>query len=169
MNVKKLLTSLAAVVFAVVVVVWLVLGGTDHIEDTNGPDDFSLQTITEQQIIDQSIGSVGGPKISKGLLTGSTVEFSAEKFTGVYEILYDNFIGKSDFQLDLTNYVIEGGNFALVVVHDDQIVATLEPDLFVTYRLEDITGYVSLRIVGESAAFSFCMTEMEYDFHSHAE
>lgn len=166
---KKTLITIGVVVLVVVAGAWLLLGGTDHIEDTNGPDNFSLQTITDRQIIDRSIGAIGGPEISRSILTGDTVKFSAEKFTGVYEIFYDNFIGKSDFWVNLTAYEIYGGNFQLVVVHNDEIVAVLEPGLFVEYRLEDITGYVSLRIVGESASFSFCMTEMEYDYHAHAE
>ena len=166
---KKTLTMIGAIIFVVVVGAWIILGGTDHIEDTNGSENFSLQTIANQDIVDMSTGSIGGPTISRSMLTGDTVEFSAEKFTGVYEILYDNFIGKSDFEVDLTAYEIYGGNFKLVVVHNDEIVAVLEPGLFVNYRLEDITGYVSLRIAGESASFSFSMTELEYDYHSHAE
>ena len=166
---KQILTMVGALVFVVVVGVWILFGGTDHIEDTNGPEDFSLHTITDQNIIDRSIGSIGGPSISRGLLTGDTVEFSAEKFTGVYEILYDNYIAPSDFEINLTNYHIHGGNFKLVVVHNDEVAAVLEPGLFVDYRLEDITGDISLRIAGESASFTFSMSEYEYDRHSHAE
>ena len=166
---KNILTAVGALVFVVVVGAWLLFGGTDHIADTNGPDDFSLQTITDQNIIDRSTGSIGGPSISGSLLTGDTVEFSAEKFTGVYEILYDNYIAPSDFEVNLTNYHIHGGNFKLAVVHNEKIVAVLEPGLFVDYRLEDITGYISLRIAGESASFTFSMSEYEYDRHAHAE
>ena len=166
---NNILIWVCALVLAATAGIWLFLSGTDHIEDTNGAEDFSLQTITDQQIIDQSIGSVGGPTISREFLSGNAVNFSAEKFTGVYEILYDNFIGKSDFELNLIDYEILGGNFQLVVVHDGKIVATLEPDMFVTYRLEDITGYISLRIVGESAAFRFSMSENDYDYHSHTD
>lgn len=166
---KKVLTIIGALAFVLVAGIWILLGGTDHIEDTNGPQDFSLQTITDRNIIDRSTGSIGGPHISRSILTGSTVEFSAEKFTGVYEILYDNYIGPSDFEVNLTAYEIYGGNFKLVVVHNDEIVAVLEPDLFVNYRLEDITGYISLRIAGESASFRFDMTEYEYNRHSHSE
>lgn len=166
---KKLLVIVAAVVLVVVAGVWFILGGTEHIEDTNGADDFSLQEITDQQIIDMSIGCVGGPKISRDILSGDAVTFSSDKFTGVYEVLYDNFIGKSDFEVDLAAFVVDGGNFKMVVVHNDKIVATLEPDIFVNYRLEDVTGTVSLRIVGESASFSFSMGELEYNEHSHAE
>lgn len=166
---KKGFSVICAVVLVAVAAVWFIKDGTTHIEDTNGPDDFSVQTITDQQIIDCSVGSIGGPVISRGILTGDAVEFSAEKFTGVYEILYDNYIGKSDFDLSLLNYEIRGGNFKLVVVHEDKIVAELEPDMFVDYRLEDINGYISLRIVGESASFSFAMAEIDYDMHSHTD
>lgn len=166
---KKIFAIICAVVLAAVAALWFIKDGTTHIEDTNGPEDFSIQTITDQQIIDRSVGSIGGPTISRGILTGDAVEFSAEKFTGVYEILYDNFIGKSDFDLSLLNYEIRGGNFKLVVVHEDKIVAELEPDMFVEYRLEDISGYISLRIVGESASFKFAMTEFDYDMHNHVE
>lgn len=166
---KKVLTIVGAIVFAVVVGAWFIFGGIDHIEDTNGADNFALQEITDENIINEDIGSIGGPKISRSMLTGATVEFSAEKFTGVYEILYDNYVLPSDFYLDLTAYEIYGGNFKLVVVHNDEIVAVLEPDLFVDYLLEDVTGTVSLKIAGESASFSFSMSQMDYDSHSHVE
>ena len=168
-NLKKILIMAVALVLIVTAVAWLILGGTDHIEDTNGPEDFSLQTITDQQIIDRSIGAKGGPNISRSLLLNDAIEFSSKKFTGVHEVLYDNFIAPSDFEVNLSSYTINGGNFKMVVVHNDEIVAVLEPDLFVDYRLEDITGYISLRIVGESASFNFSISEFEYDLHSHEE
>ena len=166
---KKKLTLVGVILFVVFVGGWILLTGPEHIEDTNGAENFTLQTITDQQIIDRSTGSVGGPQISRSTFIGDGVEFSAEKFTGVYEILYDNYILPSDFEVNLTSYEISGGNFKIVVVHEDSIVATLEPGTFVDYRLEDITGYISLRIVGESASFSFHMSSFDYDRHSHAE
>ena len=165
---KKLATILAIAVL-VVVGFWLFRNDLSHIEDTNGAEDVSLQTITESNIVNMDMGSLGGPNISRSTLTGSTVSFSAKKFTGVYEVLYDNFILPSDFVLDLTAYEISGGNFRMVVVHNDKIVATLEPGLMVEYRLEDVTGTVALRIAGESAAFHFDMTQFDYDMHSHVE
>lgn len=164
---KKLFGWIFAIVMVVVGVVVLTNSDLEHIEDTNGPDDYSLTTITDENIRNMDTGSLGGPMISRGLLMGNTVEFSAEKFTGVYEILHDNFVFPSDFLLSLSSFTVEGGNFKMVVVHEDEIVAVLEPGLLVDYVLEDIEGYVSLRIVGESAAFHFSMTEYDYDMHSH--
>lgn len=166
---KKTLTAIAAVVFVAVVGAWIIFSGTGHIEDTNGADNYALQTITDENIINMDTGSIGGPMITRGIPSGDTVEFSSDKYTGASEILYDSFIGASDFEVSLSSFEVYGGNFKLVVVHNDEIVATLEPGTFVNYRLEDITGYVSLRIAGESASFRFCMTEFDYDAHSHAE
>ena len=64
---------------------------------------------------------------------------------------------------------IQEGNFEMVVVYDDKIVARLESDMFVDYCLENVKGTMSLRIAGESASFSFYMTEHEFDSHSHAD
>ena len=165
---KKFATILAIAVL-VIAGFWLFRGNISHIEDTNGAEDVSLQTITESNIVKMDTGSIGGPNISKSALTGDTVSFSSKKFTGVYEILYDNFLLPSDFVLNLTAYQITGGNFQLVVVHNEEVVATLEPGLFVEYRLEDVTGTVSLRIAGESAAFHFDMSQFDYDMHAHVE
>ena len=115
------------------------------------------------------MGTKGSITMSKKHLTNDAIEFSAKKYTGVYEVLYDEFIAPSDFEVNLTSFTVNEGNFKMVVVHEDQIIAVLEPDQLVNYRMEDITGYVSLRIVDESASFSFSMTEFEYDLHSHVD
>jgi hypothetical protein len=160
--------AIAIAVLVIAVCVWSFLTNPlEHIEDTNGPDNFALTTITDENIINLDTGALGGPNKSKGLITGDAIEFSADKFTGVTEILYDNYWGPSDFVLDMTNYEIHGGNFRMVVVRDGKIVAELEPGMFVEYRLEDVTGTVSLRIAGESAAFKFYINQTDYDMHSH--
>lgn len=164
---KRILVWVGAALLMVVWVAMMLLNPTKHIEDTNGPDDVSLQTITQDQIIHRSIGSVGGPAISTSTLAGDAVTISAKKFTGVYEILYDNYWLPSDFEVDLISFEVYGGNFQLVVVHEEEIVAVLEPGTFVHYRMDDIKGYVSLRLVGESAAFKITMSGYDYDMHTH--
>ncbi len=166
-NLPMPLAILIAVVVTGVCLWGFLTSDLEHIEDTNGADNYALTTITDENIINMDMGSLGGPKKSTSVLTGDAIEFSGDKFTGVAEILYDNFIGTSDFDLSLTNFEITGGNFRMVIVHDDKIVAELTPDMFVDYRLEDVTGTVSLRIAGESASFKFYISELDYDFHSH--
>lgn len=167
-DLKKILWGIFAVVIAVVVIVSIMTNNLEHIEDTNGAKDYSLTTITDENIINMDMGSIGGPNIRKSSIS-SDVEFSADKFTGVAEIFYDSFIAPSDFVIDLTAFSVTEGNFKMAVVHNGKIVATIEPDTFVNYRLDDVTGDIYLRIAGESAAFSFSMLKSDYDFHSHAE
>ena len=154
-----------AIVLVVVAVIWFLNDDLQHIADTNGPDDDSLTTITDQQIVDQSIGALN-VKTQTGFISGM-VTVSSDKFTGVYEILYDNYIGASDFYLQLYEFTVTSGNFKMCVVHDGKIVATLEPGGFVEYLLEDISGTVSLVIAGESAEFSFKMAESDYESFAH--
>ena len=85
------------------------------------------------------------------------VTFSSDKFTGVAEIMLTNFVLPSDFDLQVAGFHINSGNFRLVVVHNDEIVADLEPDLFASCYLEDVTGTVSVVIAGESADFAFSL------------
>lgn len=162
---KKALWGVFAVVLVAVAVIWFMGSGLEHIEDVNGADDTSLTTITDQQIIDQSIGALN-VGTQTGFINGM-VEISSKKFTGVYEVLYNNYIGPSDFVLELSDFTVSGGNFKMCVVHDGEIVAVLEPDAFVEYTLENISGTVALVIAGESAEFSFEMTEFAYNNFVH--
>lgn len=167
---KKFLWSIfAIVILAVFVVFFLTNDMVEHIEDTNGADNFTLQTITDENIVNHDMGMIGGIGVKTNLFGGS-VTISAKKFTGVYDILYNNYIGKSDFHLQLTGLTVTEGNFKAAVVHNDKIVDVLEfnsEDPFIDYWLEDIEGSVHLTIAGESAAFEFSMLKSDYDSFSH--
>ena len=168
---RKRLIPIAAVTLVAVILFVFVKSDLKHIEDTNGPDNFKLNTITDAQIIDMDMGSINAVSVRKDLI-GDGLTFYSNKFTGVYEVLYDNLIGKSDFVLSFSSLTVTEGNFRMVVVHDGRIVAEFEPnaeDPFVDYMLEDVSGTVSLRIVGESAAYSFHMSAYEYDNHAHSD
>lgn len=169
-SLKTVLWGIFAVVLMVVCGVWFLLDDTKPIEDTNGADNYTLQVITDQNIIKQDMGMVGGVKLQDDLI-GDGITISSEGFTGVYDVLYDNYIMKSDFRLQLTNLTVTGGNFRAVIVHDDKIVEELEfnseDSPFIDYWLEDITGSVHLRLAGESAAFSFDMVKHDYESFAH--
>ena len=165
-----------AIIFVVVFAAWMILGGTGHIEDTNGPNDYSLNTITDENIKTMDLGSTGAFGIEKlsvsgeGVDVSSALNFSANKFTGVTEIFYDNYISSSDFYVEIFDYTVESGNVQLCVVRDNkEIVAVLEPDTDgnISYKLDNVKGSYALRIAGESAKFSFSMFEVDYDYHTH--
>ena len=155
------------VILIVVIIAGIMLFNTDleHIEDTNGADNFELQTITDADIAKIEMGSLN-VGVSTNNITNMN-EISSSKFTGVYEVLYTNLIGKSDFLLNIYDFQVNGGNFKMVVVHNGEIVHTITPENAEEFRLEDISGTVSLVIAGESADFSFKMAKFEYDSFSH--
>ena len=163
--IKKMLLAVVVIVGVVFAIFWFLNTDLEHIEDTNGAEDFSLQTITDENIINQDTGAIN-VVTTNNTITNMT-EISSKKFTGVYEVVYENLIGKSDFVLNLYDFKIKSGNFKMVVVHDDKIVAVLTPENADEFILNDINGTVSLVIAGESADFSFEMTTFDYNQFSH--
>ncbi len=156
----------------VIIIIVVAIGGfmlltsdLEHIEDTNGPDNYRLQQITDENIVNMDMGALNVGK-SNNTITNMT-KISSDKFTGVYEVLYINLIGKSDFLLNLYDLNVKSGNFKMVVVHDGKIVKTMTEENYEETLLEDINGTVSLVIAGESADFSFEMTTFEYDDFEH--
>lgn len=164
-NIKNKLFVPVIIVVVIIGAVMLFNSDLKHIEDTNGAENFELQTITDEDIAKIEMGSLN-VGTSKNSITNMT-EISSSKFTGVYEVLYTNLIGKSDFLLNIYDFQINGGNFKMAVVHDGKIVKTLTEENYEETLLEDINGTVSLVIAGESADFSFKMTTFEYDSFAH--
>ena len=95
------------------------------------------------------------------------VELSAKKFSGVTDILWEDYILPSDFSLSLDHFSVTGGNFRMMVINEGEIIADIQPGDHVDILIEDITGYTTVRIAGESAAFSIAMTELQYDLFQH--
>lgn len=164
-NIKNKLFVPVIIVVVIIGAVMLFNSDLKHIEDTNGAENFELQTITDEDIAKIEMGSLN-VGTSKNSITNMT-EISSSKFTGIYEVLYTNLIGKSDFLLNIYDFQVNGGNFKMAVVHDGKIVKTLTEENYEETLLEDINGTVSLVIAGESADFSFKMTTFEYDSFAH--
>ena len=137
-------------------------------EDTNGPEDYSLQTITDEDIIHLRTGASGlsYQESNLGLLKSS--EYSSKNFNGVEQIYLTNFIGKSDVIVYIGHMDISQGNFRLVVINNEEIIHEFAPDTFnEEFRFADLTGTFSIHVAGESAAFTIAMTEMHYDLFEH--
>lgn len=168
------LLLLAVVVFLGVFLFWMMGSDAGPIEDANGSDDRSLVTITDDNIRNldlgayQPIGKSGAQLEVGGVLVGTDLAFSSKEFSGVYEVLYNNYFPGSDFVLRLNYLQVRGGNFRMVVLHEGEIVADIEPsDEPIELMLEDIGGTVSLRIAGESADYAFAMSAHDYDMFAH--
>ncbi|MBQ2954874.1 MAG: hypothetical protein IJE08_00280 [Clostridia bacterium] len=151
-NILWIVLAVAIVVFAVYS---FLTDSLEHIEDTNGADNYALTTITDENIINQDIGALNVRK-SRGLLNDG-ITFSSDKFTGVYRIFSTTFLFNSDFQMDLAGFYVNSGNFEMAIVSNGQIIATVEPGMFAEVSLTGLNGDFELVIAGESADFEFTL------------
>lgn len=162
---KNLTMALGAVVVLVCAVWFLMNPGPEHIEDTNGPDNYTLQRITEADVVALKMGSRGSLSTSEthwdfgALSVSSGVEYSCKKFTGVLLLDSCTIFKGSDIHVLLPEYRVKGGNFAFYVVFDGQVIGKVEDDGFGNgeFLKENIdkTGSLQYIIAGESANFSF--------------
>lgn len=150
---KRILIGIGAIVFIGVFAFMMLTSDIEHIEDTNGADNYSLQQITDYNIINMDIGALNLSETKSALFT--MPEYSSEKYTGVSEIYMNNIIGNR-FDITLYNTWVESGNFKIVLLHNDEIVHEFKlNELVQSYTLKNPRGTVSLRIAGESADFQF--------------
>ena len=153
-NKKAFIILTAVLIFIAGLVIFLMMPSEpEHIEDTNGADDFSLQQLTDEDIITMQVGALNLKEEKSGF--SEMPEYSSDKFSGVSEIYRNNITGNR-FDITLYNLQVNSGNFSIVLVHNDEIVHEFALDeLTQTYTLKNPGGTVSLRIAGESADFSF--------------
>ena len=134
---KKILGIILVVVAVLVFIGWSILNpAPEHIEDTNGPDNYNLQSITEADVVALKMGTRGGLTTSEthwdfgGLNISSGVEYSCKKFTGVLLLDSCTIFKGSDIHVLLPEYRVKGGNFAFYVVFDGQVIGKVEDDGF---------------------------------------
>lgn len=130
--------------------------GTTY-EDTNGDDDFTLQTITDENIVKLETGASGLSYSEEHL--GDIVhssEYSSKNFNGVEQIYLTNLIGASDVHVYIGHMNVKSGNFKLVAINNEEIIHEFDLDTFgEDFYFEDITGEFAIHVAGESAAFEF--------------
>ena len=129
--------------------------GTQY-EDTNGAEDFTLQTITDESIINLDVGASGFSYTEEEFAGISSSEYSSKNFNGVTQIYLTNFLLPSDIEVFIGHMNIKSGNFKLVAINNDEIIYEFPLDAFGdTFRFEDLSGSFSIHAAGESAAFEF--------------
>ena len=162
---KNLFLKIAALVLVIVCAVWMFADGVEHIEDTNGADNYALTTITDQDILERKMGSTGMGR--SATILNDTVKFSSPKFTGVYEVMWTDVLYTNGLSLEIIDFEVNGGNFRMLFVNDGKIIAEVVPNGTTTVDLGKVEGNVTLVIAGESADFSFRLYEHVYDSWVH--
>lgn len=151
---KKVLCLIMALGFAV-----MSLGCGVEIADSNGPDDYTLAEITEENIINKDLGASSysmSPGSEDDDYMTSTTKFKGKEFSGVAQLYMANYIGKSDVSIDVSNLTVDSGNFALMVLLDGEIVHEFKHgELMETFEMKDIKGTFEIVMAGETADFKF--------------
>lgn len=147
---KKGSLLLILVVFVAILVVYLVGDKVEDIPDTNGPDDYTLTTITSFDILADEMGCTGY-RSSGELISGQ--RFRASEFSGILELYREDFFGDSTVTITLDSEVT-AGNCRIVLVHNDAILYEFAlNEIGQSYTLENVNGPVRLVLAGESAEF----------------
>lgn len=143
-------------VLLIILLLSLTACGTVY-EDTNGADNYELQTITDENIVKMDVGATNFSYRETNLPFGiSSAEYYSENFNGVYEIYLTNYLFASTVEIYVGHMEVTEGNFRLAVINDDEIIFDIPLDSFgETYRFDDITGTFAIRAAGESASFEF--------------
>ncbi len=163
---KKKLAWVFAIVLIVAVAAWMIFNpGPEHIEDTNGPDNYALQTINEHDVLAQKMSARGSLGEAEAHLDLGNVSFSSgtryssKKFTGVQLLYHTSLIKGSDIVVNLADFNVKSGNFAFYVVFDGEIVGEVKPDDMglANFRLDNVnkSGLLEYVVAGESANVSF--------------
>lgn len=138
--------ALLAVLLAAIT---LAFTGCGQIEDTNGENNFALQTITDENIVEgMNVVTFASARTS----SGNKESLSVGKLSGVLD-LYTGTAKEKTVVLTV-DCNVTAGNARLVVVYDGKIVH--EFDLHKqgqSFVLENAKGDFALKLAGESAAF----------------
>ena len=125
-------------------------------EDTNGENNTSLNTITNENIEKMDIGASGLGYSEIDIAGITSREYSSKNFNGVEEIEIAGIVYANRVEVCVDYINVKSGNFKLVVLIDDKIVKEIPNDAFAeTYVFENVTDTLSIRAAGESANVEF--------------
>ena len=136
----------------------LTLSSCSHIEDTNGPDDYSLVTLTEDDILNRPNSTITVGTIQSNSKIGNKAQgsYSATKISGVTTIAEYNTINSSiSFEISFT---CSEGNGLLAIVSNGEIVKLINPNETLSFTLNNSGYQYKIVVAGESAKLKVTYT-----------
>ena len=130
----------------------LSLNSCSHIKDVNGLENYQLETITLQDVLNGTNHIEFMSKSWNSEINGvrSSV-LSISKFSGVKEI-HSTYLTNESITYYISNEVYEG-NFAIYIINNNKVIKTIEANQEETFTLNEIRVNCILKIAGESANF----------------
>ncbi len=138
----------------VMVVLLFSLCSCKHIEDTNGPDDYHLTTITDEKICsnNSSVIKVGSSEST----LGDSGYFKVNKMSGV-ENLRTIKVNNQNVEIILSSEVYEG-NVRIVLINNKEIINDFELNVSQRINLDNVSGVYYLKVAAESGNFKINYT-----------
>ena len=129
----------------------LLLTGCEYgqIEDTNGEEDYSIQTILDDKIKE-------GPNTryvinSKWSTKDNVTTMKIEKFSGLFLLRTTHVTNKTlTYEIDS---IVEKGNFKIVIVKNNEEIINVLINSTELVTINDAEGKYQIKAVGESAKF----------------
>lgn len=142
-------------IFAIILLCMLVTlsltACVEHIEDTNGDDNFSLETITDSDIESGVISTVIEGESKQTVVNKTT--YKVKKLSGIKKLEEFDVIKSFTITSDMT---VSAGNCRLVLLKNSKIFKDL--NINGSERLTFDGGSYSLVVAGESAELSLTYT-----------
>ena len=134
-----------------VILMCFMLFGCSHIEDTNGSDDYSIVTYSNDDILNKSSSHimVGYSESIKSFGGKTSGEIKCNKFSGIKNIKKSKYNSKVNIDIKCN---VTSGNFMVVVIYDNMIYKTISANKSSSFSM-NVDGYLTIKIVGESAKF----------------
>ena len=161
---------LCVAVFCVVMSFW---ADSRHIEDTNGADNYSLQTITDADLISLNTSSTASSVehgtygkrsgvSQNGVSDYDVIKYSSERISGI-DVMQATKVSKDTLILTINNKV-EAGNCKIVIVIDGEIHNEIQLNSQNTIELKDMQGKEVFVVIGcESAKLDLEISRTQED------
>ena len=127
--------------------------GVSHIEDTNGLDNYNLQTLTEDDLLKTTSSYVARNYIS--ISKGNEIKCGSQKFSGIKTLEVINIKDDCIFTFESN---VSSGNFLIAIVNNDGIEGYVSANEYKTFRFSSDFGNCKLKVAGESAEFELKVT-----------
>lgn len=129
-----------------------------HIEDSNGPDDYSLVTIKDEDIIKgfYSTLSVGSYKSSVHIDDKLNGTYKVSKLSGIVNVAeYDCDNETISFDIEFT---CDEGNALVAIVSNGMIIKKIEANQSEKFDVDNNGKYYEILVIGESAKLAIDYT-----------
>lgn len=148
---KSFIAGISVIAFIILfVALWTNKPMVPQITDTNGPDNYSLETISDSDIINNACKNTG---LNKGKNEAEkTVTYNSNRFSGTEKLSTGKF-GRKCHKIDIASFNVKSGNARLVVVENDKIVYEFLPNVGAQSFVSGGNG-IDIVLAGESADFS---------------